>query len=186
MDKKILKAMYLTYNHVKELYEDANFLLSNGRKERAYTFYHFAFEEAGRFFILFRCLGKYLKGEMTKEELNYKTLKEEGYEHHIKKLNESVLKMFIPLVREITDEELIKLEDLYNSLVSEIPKLNKKKNESIYISFIENDFKSPSQNITNEDLGYIKDLAEIQIISIGKMLPIMPQKNEDLEEYKRD
>ena len=52
VEEKYLRAMYLTYEHSVELFNDAELLRQNEKKERAYTFYHFSFEEAGRFFIL--------------------------------------------------------------------------------------------------------------------------------------
>lgn len=91
--EKILKAIYDTYEHSKELYDDAEFLFNNGKKQRAYTFYHFSFEESGRFFLLSKVLFRYLKGEIEAKDLNYKLLKGLGYEKHIEKLEEATLKM---------------------------------------------------------------------------------------------
>lgn len=184
MKEKILKAIYLTYAHIKELYEDANFLLENDKKERAYTFYHFSFEEGGRFFILLKCLYGYFLGEIQSNELNYKRLKEEGYERHIKKLEESTLKMFISPLMSSGLDKFDEIEDRYNDIREKTTTLNDKKNESIYICYNNNEFKKPNDNISYADLKYIKELAEMQILNIEELLPRLPKQNENLKEYR--
>ncbi|MBS9773779.1 MAG: AbiV family abortive infection protein [Tenacibaculum sp.] len=173
MKEKILKAIYDTYNHSKELFDDADFLLQAGKKERAYTFFHFSFEESGRFFILLKVLFEYLQGNIEAKNLNYKYIKTNGYENHIKKLEEATLKMMIiPVWNAIMngDKEAEKfILNFYKSLKSNIDKYNDNKNHSIYLSYINNDFKLPKDLITDDDLHEIKELAEIQIINLEKL-----------------
>lgn len=186
VEEKFLRAMYLTYDHSVELFNDAEFLYQNGKKERAYTFYHFSFEEAGRFFILGEAFFKYISGEITAKELNFKYLKDKGYENHIQKLKASTLKMFIiPSLNVKSEEEKDVLLKIYDDMIDKIPKLNNNKNKSIYIHFEGNNFKSPKELITNDDLEYIRSLAELQLTNIKELLDYLPKIGDDLNEYKR-
>lgn len=186
VEEKFLRAMYLTYDHSVELFNDAELLNKNRKKERAYTFYHFSFEEAGRFFILGEAFFKYISGEITAKELNFKYLKDKGYENHTQKLKASTLKMFIiPFLNVKSEEEEKVLLETYYDMIDKIPKLNNNKNKSIYIHFEENDFKSPKDLITNDDLEYICFLAKLQLTNIKKLLSSLPKIGDDLNEYKR-
>ena len=186
VEEKFLRAMYLTYNHSVELFNDAEFFYENEKKERAYTFYHFSFEEAGRFFILGKMFFEYILGEITAKELNFKYLKGKGYENHIQKLEVSTLKMFItPFLNVKSAEEEKVLIETYCDIIANISKLNDNKNKSIYIHFEGNNFKSPKELITNNDLEYIRSLAELQLMNIKKLLNSLPKIGDDLNEYKR-
>ena len=184
--EKYLRAIYLTNEHSKELFNDAEFLYENNKKERAYTFYHFSFEEAGRLFILARAFYNCILGEIREKELNYKYLKGEGYEEHIQKLKESTLKMFIiPFLNVKSEEEGKVLSDFYNNMKDDVFTLNSNKNKSIYIHFEGNDFKSPKDLITNDDLEYIRSLAELQLMNVENLLNSFPKIGDNLDEYKR-
>lgn len=186
VEEKYLRAMYLTYEHSVELFNDAELLRQNEKKERAYTFYHFSFEEAGRFFILGKIFFEYILGEITAKELNFKYLKDKGYENHIQKLEVSTLKMFItPFLNVKSAEEEDVLSEIYNDIVKNISKLNDNKNKSIYIHFEENNFKSPKDLITDDDLEYIRSLAELQLMNIKELLILLPKIDDNLTEYKR-
>ena len=186
VEEKFLRAMYLTYEHSVELFNDAELLRQNEKKERAYTFYHFSFEEAGRFFILGEAFFNCILGEIPAKNLNSKYLKDKGYENHIQKLEVSTLKMFITtfLNMKSAEEEKVLLE-IYDDMKANISKLNDNKNKSIYIHFEENNFKSPKDLITNDDLGYIRSLAELQLMNIKERLILLPKIDDDLTEYKR-
>ena len=184
VEEKFLRAMYLTYEHSVELFNDAELLRQNEKKERAYTFYHFSFEEAGRFFILGEAFFNCILGEIPAKNLNSKYLKDKGYENHIQKLEVSTLKMFItPFLNMKSAEEEKVLLEIYDDMKANISKLNDNKNKSIYIHFEENN--SPKDLITNDDLGYIRSLAELQLMNIKERLILLPKIDDDLTEYKR-
>ena len=186
VEEKFLRAMYLTYEHSVELFNDAELLRQNKKKDRAYTFYHFSFEEAGRFFILGEAFFNCILGEIPAKNLNSKYLKDKGYENHIQKLEVSTLKMFItPFLNMKSAEEEKVLLEIYDDMKANISKLNDNKNKSIYIHFEENNFKSPKDLITNDDLGYIRSLAELQLMNIKERLILLPKIDDDLTEYKR-
>ncbi|WP_170164549.1 AbiV family abortive infection protein [Sinomicrobium pectinilyticum] len=174
MLEKIYKAMFLTFENATELYEDAEILYKNGKIKRSYTFYHFSFEEGGRFFLLVKVFFKSLLNEIKPFELNYGYLKKNGFEQHIKKLDESVLKLFATQVYtsvlQNNTEQTEKLTEMYEELKGRISEFNNLKNRSIYISYIENEFTKPSNSITLENVDYMKELAGIQLINIKQIL----------------
>lgn len=190
MDKKILEAISLTYEHSKELFEDAEFLYKHQKPERAYTFYHFSFEESGRLFILLKSLFNYLKGEIPLSKLNSKLLRKAGYDDHIKKLEESSLKLVsFPIYNSILQnnkENEKNLIDFYNNLLENIPKLNNNKNRSIYLCFENNHFKKPSDNITEDDIYYIRTIAETQLINIEKNVLNFINRDSNLKEMRKE
>ncbi len=94
--------------------------------------------------------------------------------------------MFItPFLNMKSAEEEKVLLEIYDDMKANISKLNDNKNKSIYIHFEENNFKSPKDLITNDDLGYIRSLAELQLMNIKERLILLPKIDDDLTEYKR-
>ena len=187
MLKKIYDAIFLTYNNSLDLYESAEILYDKGKINRSYTFYHFSFEEGGRFFLLLKVLFQYLQGEINQNKLNYGYLKKLGFEHHIKKLDESVLKLFaMPIYDSVRNNNTVqtdKLVESYEDMVSRVNIFDILKNKSIYLCFENNNFISPSESISYEDLEYMKELAEIQLINIKISLERI-KKEGTLEELK--
>lgn len=174
MLEKIYDALFQTYENASELYEDAEILSRNGKTKRSYTFYHFSFEEGGRFFLLAKVLFKSLMKEIEKSDLNYGYLKRIGFENHIKKLDESVLKLFAqPVYNSVfknDSEQTELLTKMYEDLKIRISEFNNLKNRSIYISYIDNNFVKPTDSITIENVEYMKLLSDIQLINAGKFL----------------
>jgi len=174
MFEKIYNAIFLTYENASELYEDAEILYKNGKTKRSYTFYHFSFEEGGRFFLLAKTLFRFLLKEIEITELNYGYLKSIGFEHHIKKLDESVLKMFTSSVYNSTLENntefIEKLTEMYEDLKGRVNEFNNLKNRSIYISYIDNNFVKPTDSISIDNVEDMKQLADIQLINAKQLL----------------
>jgi len=174
MLEKIYNAIFLTYENASELYEDAEILYKNGKIKRSYTFYHFSFEEGGRFFLLAKTLFRFLLKEIGITELNYGYLKSIGFEHHIKKLDESILKIFASTVYnsilENNTEFTEKLTQMYEDLKTRVNEFNNLKNRSIYISYIDNNFVKPTDSISIENVEDIKQLADIQLINANQLL----------------
>ena len=179
MKNKFSDALLITYNNAVQLYEDATLLEKNNRFSRAFTLYHISFEEAGRFSLLVKNLFKYFLGEIKASDLNYGNLKKQGYENHIEKLNESLLCMFkLPIFNTLVNEngEPYDLLKIYEQFSEDIPKLNKLKNDSLYITFENNSFKSPSDLIDEDSIYQAKTFAEIQIDTMKKMLVWIEEK----------
>lgn len=179
MKTKLFEALKLTYNNAVQLYEDAALLENNGRDQRAFTLYHISFEEAGRFSLIIKNLFKYYLGELKAKELNYGNLKKQGFENHIEKLNETLLFMFkLPIFNTIANQngDTEFLLEKYNQFLIDIPKLNKLKNNSLYITFENNFFKSPKDFIDEDSLFQAKTLAEIQIDTMKKFLEWIEEK----------
>lgn len=188
MLEKIYNALFLTYENASELYEDAEILHNNDKPKRSYTFYHFSFEEGGRFFLLLKVLLKSLQNEIQPSDLNYGYLKSIGFEHHIKKLDESVLKLFAKSVYNSVlqddTEQTKKLTILYEELKGRITEFNNLKNRSIYISHIDNKFIKPMDSISLENVKYMKELAEIQLINANQILEQIRNEG-SLEDLKK-
>ena len=187
MLKKIYETIFLTYNNSLDLYESAEILFEKGKINSSYTFYHFSFEEGGRFFLLLKVLFQYLQGDISKKELNYGYLKKIGFERHTKKLDESVLKLFaLPIYESVINnntEQTDKLIEIHEFISSRVNVFNVLKNKSIYICYEDNSFISPSESISQEDLEYMKELADIQLINIKIFLEKI-KKEGKLEELK--
>ena len=148
MKNKLYEALIKTHKNAIQLYEDAVLLEKNKRPQRAFTLYHISFEEAGRFSLIIKNLFKYFLGEIKAMDLNYGNLKKQGYENHIEKLNESFLYMFkLPVFNTVANDngDADSLLKTYNQLLEDIPELNNLKNNSLYITFENNSFKSPEQ-----------------------------------------
>ncbi len=189
MLKKIYDAIFITYENIIDLHECADLLYNQGKINRSYTLYHFSFEEGGRLFLLLKVLFKYLKGDIESKELNYGYLKKLGFEKHLSKLDESVLKMFVmPIFNSAKNDDMEQMEYLvnfYNEIISNINKLDNFKNKSIYVCFDNNNFVDTYKSITLEDVLYIKDLSEIQKININNHIEMIKNHGsfEDLKKY---
>lgn len=170
MLNKFISLLYKTQDNSRSLFEDAELLSNNDRKERAYTLYHLSFEESGRFFIVLKTLMNYYIGNIELRDLNYGNLKNQGYEKHISKLKESVLKMFTLPILNATENEIEYLTKKYNEFFNDITSSDKKKNLSLYVSHKKNDFYTPSESIESFDVEKAKTLAEIQLATINKFL----------------
>lgn len=125
--------------------------------------------------------------EIGTSDLNYIYLKSIGFEHHIKKLDESVLKLFAQSVYnsvlENDTEQTEQLTKMYEGLKGRVSEFNNLKNRSIYISHIENNFVKPTESITLENVADMKQLAEIQLINAKQLLERI-KKEGSLEDLK--
>jgi AbiV family abortive infection protein len=176
MTNKIIDAINLTHENAKGLYEEAEILYEHKKFGRAYTLFHLAFEECGRFHMLHTIFLKYISGEIKPKDINYGALKKLGYERHDLKISESFLGIYtIAYInlkkhhentfasenefKKISDELLLELE---NSKKDEA-ELNRLKNVGLYVTFSENDFHLPDKTITVSQFLKIKKLAELSL-----------------------
>jgi len=123
---------------------------------------------------LAKTLFRFLLKEVEITELNYGYLKSIGFEHHIKKLDESVLKMFASSVYNSTlqnnTEFTEKLTEMYEGVKGRVNEFNNLKNRSIYISYIDNNFVKPTDSISIDNVEEMKLLADIQLINAERLL----------------
>lgn len=191
MKKRIIEAIYLTIENAKGLYEEAEILKEHNKCGRAYSLYHLAFEECGRFQLLHSFFLEYITGEIQLKDLNYKKLKELGYERHDLKITKNFIGLFtnalINLYNqtknqsiesfEVNSKESIQklLEELEN-LQQQETELNRLKNVGLYVSFKDNEFHLPDNTITLSQLMNIEKLARISILVIESKIKYIELK----------
>jgi AbiV family abortive infection protein len=181
MKEKMVEAIYFTLENAKGLYEEAKILQENNKCARAYSLYHLAFEECGRFYMIHNLLLQYASGEIKLKELNYGTLKKLGYERHDLKISKSFLGLFVTEILYLHDstkvldiedfqktnaEALAKLTEEYNKLKEQEIELNILKNVGLYVSFKDNEFHLPDDTITLSQFINIEKLAKIGLNSM--------------------
>ncbi|MDH4471511.1 MAG: AbiV family abortive infection protein [Fluviicola sp.] len=163
--EKTYNAIFQSLQNAKDLYEDGKILDLHGRLPRAYTLYHFSFEETGRAFILSSLFLDYILKELDYRDFIPKRLNERGYIDHQKKLNNATFEFskFAAYASILGNRnDLIdKIQKLYDGF--EIGKMDENKNKSIYLSFSKNEFLIPSDGLSEDDLNEMKILAEINL-----------------------
>nr|WP_299167568.1 AbiV family abortive infection protein [uncultured Allomuricauda sp.] len=199
MLKQIIKAIYLTFENVESLYEDATILKSHSKFGRAYTLFSLSFEEAGRFYILYNMLMDYLTGELKAKDINYGKLKKLGYENHILKISESysgmqkiatILTMIErdqnkdPNLKEEKEKEVDKVFDVFDKLRKSETDLNELKNVGLYVTFKNNEFRLPDKTITASQFIEIENLAKWSLGFLKKVIDFAENKG-GLSEFER-
>ena len=163
--EKIYYAIKPCFENAQDLFDDGEILFKKGRLPRAYTLYHFSFEETGRCFILLNIFFDYAKGKIDFRDLKPELLKKRGYQDHVKKLKKSTLEFrnFGAYFCGLDDRKdmLTRLEKLYEEF-DEIA-MDENKNKSIYLCLNKNEFKAPSNLLKEDDFYQMKDLAEINL-----------------------
>jgi AbiV family abortive infection protein len=164
-EEKIFYALRPSFQNAKDLFEEAELLNNSNRPTRAYTLYHFSFEETGRCFILLNLFIESALGKINPKDVNFKTLKSRGYQDHIKKLKKSTLEFsklstYIAILGNRPDI-LESVEKLYEKF--DVNKMNINKNSSIYLSFKDDNFKMPTKCISQDDHLQMKNIAEINL-----------------------
>lgn len=167
-------------NNAEELYQDAEILLSNNRIERAYALFQLSIEEIAKAFILTNALifddisSKEVSSKLEKMILNheYKSRKSIGIESYVYEILKNIdEKIYEKIVLDAIKE------------YSSIKQLNNKKNESLYVSFINHEFVSPNEKIEIEEVKKIKTKAGFRI-QIGKGFILGIVKNNELIKEK--
>lgn len=159
-DKDLEKAYHLTFNNAKELIEEADGLRIFERYPRAYTLYQLAIEEIGKCNIIYSAILDFYMG--TTIDNNY--LKEKGFFDHKKKTRASLnseliaIKSFERHIGRETDLSQ-KIIDDYNN----VEEINNKKNQSLYVNLIGDNFSAPSSIITPKMVDDIFTTAYIRL-----------------------
>lgn len=195
MKKRIIEAIYLSLENAKGLYEEAEILKEHNKCGRAYTLYHLAFEECGRFHLLHCFFLEYATGEIQLKDLNYKKLKELGYERHDLKITKNFhglfANAFINLYKqtenqsiesfEVNSKESIqKLLEVLENLQQRETELNRLKNAGLYVSFKDNKFHLPDNTITLSQFINIEKLARISIMAVESNIQYIESKGVDI------
>lgn len=145
---KLILGIRKAFINSESLLCDADILSTNGKWAHAYALCQFAIEELSKIFILYKLWIDRINGN----EVNYKNVASEFLNHKPKlKISFEVIKQLFLLYKEKTGDE--KINDLIKRsewFLQNIKYLNDLKNESLYVSIIENDFQSPSEIITKE------------------------------------
>jgi len=191
MKEKMVNAIYFTLKNAKALYEEAKILKEHNKSARAYSLYHLAFEECGRFYMLHNLLLQYAAGEIKLKELNYGTLKKLGYERHDLKISKSFLGLFVTSIlylhnstknlviedfKNTNAEAIAKLKEEYNKLKEQETELNRLKNVGLYVSFKDNEFNLPDNTITQSQFMNIEKLAKMGLDSMEANIEYIESK----------
>lgn len=178
MKEEIINAIYLTLENANGLYEEAEILIENKKFGRAYTLYHLAFEECGRFHLLYNFYMDYVTGEKQLKDLNYGNLKKNGYERHDIKISKSFDAIFMisGIILHIEHLDIPKnerakiIEAPINELLEELKnwrsqelELNRLKNVGLYVTFNDNKFHLPDKTITVAQYIKIKKVAKLSL-----------------------
>lgn len=191
MDEKFIKALYLTYENAKSLFEEAEILEEKRKVGRAYTLYHLCFEECGRFHLINKFLGEYFSGEIKAKELNYGNLKKRGFENHNLKISENFKGIYfitylslyakskIDLIEDFENEYKIEIEKITNQLnvlLEQENELNRLKNVGLYVTFNNNNFNLPDDAIMTSAFLQIKNLAVMSLNVVKKIIDYAENK----------
>ena len=191
MKNKIIEAIYLTLQNAKDLYEEAEILKEHNKCGRAYSLYHLAFEECGRFHLLHNFFLEYVTGEIQLKDFNYGKLKEIGYERHDLKITKNFIGLFtnafINLYNSTENESIESFEvnkkESIDRLLGELEnlqqqetELNRLKNVGLYVSFKDNDFHLPDDTITLSQFMNIEKLSRISIIAVESNIKYIESK----------
>lgn len=192
MLEKYEKALYVILKNAKDLNEEADLLYENGSTARAYSLYHLSFEEAGKFQIIHSEISEFIVGKITKRELNFKRLKQLGFENHKMKMSEcfnnisfmSIISMYSNSGCKTIEEFDTKNEKLINEIVQNTEKLkkneekfNRLKNASLYVTYYDNEFLHPNEQIMTSDFFTIKKLSNLGIDACEKVISFIENKN---------
>ena len=158
-DKDLEKAYNLTFNNAKELIEEADGLRIFERYPRAYTLYQLTIEEIGKCNIIYSAILDFYMG--TTIDNNY--LKKRGFFDHKEKTKSSLSSELIAIKsfeKHIGKETNLsqKVVDDYNN----VEEINNKKNQSLYVGLIGDNFFAPSSMITKEMVDGIFMTAHIR------------------------
>lgn len=163
--EKIFNAIIPAYQNALDLFQDADILYKSDRLPRAYSLYHFSFEESGKCFILVNLFFDYAMCKVNFQDIKPKLLKQRGFQDHIGKLKKSTLEFskFGTYVSILGGKEdfIQQIEKMYKNF--NVEKMDNNKNYSIYLTFKNNNFIMPSDLINEDDFYEMKNLAEINL-----------------------
>ena len=183
-EQKILNGLPKILDNAEALLTDANLLYKNHRKERAYALYQLSIEEIAKAFIL---LSSILLEDTSSEEYQKKLMKD--IQNHTYKSKRSIaINYFIKdlLIEKNGNSEYEQMVlDSFKEIDS-IKEINNKKNYALYTTYINNEFKSPLELISEEDVKEIKGRATNRVIIGNKFMSEMVKHYETIKAQTKD
>lgn len=162
-ETKLLSGMKKTISNAESLFQDADCLLKNRSYQRAFTLFHLSSEEIGRYFILFDLLFDSFSGR----EISYPRLKQLGYSDHTTKLQRSYFAeaavLFFHSMENDWGDGIKELWDELNAKIKIVSNQNKLKNQSLYVTWENNDFQLPDEMIDEEVCIEAMAIAELRL-----------------------
>jgi len=154
---EIKRGIFLALENARELSEDAEILFKSGKYARAYTLYQLGMEEVGKSNILFNALAglRYNHKDVDWNAMN------KGFWRHTTKSERAIAieKLMVDMLKtEATDVAGIEDWEAYYEQLSniDVDKLDKMKNDSLYLGFEDGKFRLPKDAITKEMTEEIK------------------------------
>jgi len=176
LEQEFFNGLELSIINARNFFDDAEILEKNKRRVRSYTFYQLCIEECGRFYMIYNCLRDYYKKKQEPKELNYGKLKKLGFDKHTEKTEINFSNLILTNMVFLEMSDLKGNQYLENKLIQSIQyltslkdQLNYLKNESLYVSFTNNKFTLPGENISLYEYDIVKNLANISIRTIEKL-----------------
>ena len=153
-DNELHLGIEKVFDNAKELIDEADFLFANDRYSRAYCLYQLASEEIGKGRLLFALIMNRKLGD----KIDYKSVDKEFYFHQAKSKSALFFEMVAYLVMYSTqkDKSADERRDLFAKAVANVhdennaEKLNRYKNDSLYVGLQNDKFVCPSELITQE------------------------------------
>jgi AbiV family abortive infection protein len=180
-ESELLIAVSKSISNSEDLISDADLLLDNNRLARAYTLYQLALEEAGKAIDIYSSL---LFGTFKDNE-GQKILKG-NFKSHIKKAERARTIGIYWALQLFKSNNRSKGEEMLLSIFKEMKaakEINDYKNYSLYTSFIDNTYKSPSEIITDKIVSVIRSVAKDRVVLIKQFFTIPSKKYEEMKAY---
>ena len=180
-EKELLIAVSKSISNSEDLISDADLLLDNNRLARAHALYLLAIEEAGKAMDVY---GSLLLGTFKDSEAQ-KILKE-NFKSHIKKAGRARTISILWAVQLFKQNNKSKGEEVLQSILLEMgaaKQINDYKNYSLYTSFVDDTYKTPSEIITEKMVSVIRGLAKDRVALVKQFFMIPPQQYEDMKTY---
>lgn len=162
-------AFDVTLDNAKQLQEEAYILYVFEHYARSYSLYQLSIEEVGKCIIFLTALLYLLKGKMVDEKL----LMDLGFRYHQKKTLGSLgaEKILLDFFQKYSNTDLSVLYEDLEWEQKNINVTNDLKNNSLYVSIIDETFQTPKDLITKEMVEEIAFKADLRIKGVGPMFP---------------
>ncbi|PXY42725.1 hypothetical protein DMB65_01505 [Flavobacterium cheongpyeongense] len=178
--EKYFQAIDKAFNNAEELIEDAEILAKHNKKARAYTLFQLSIEEIGKAFLTFQFV---LNGNIEDAEETKRFFKD-FRNHTVKtKTSQGIDFMFALQIeksrysKKMIEEFIFQRDDVIIS--------NDYKNYSLYTSYKDGEFCTPSEIITKDMLDKISKHAKFRL-QVGKPFIKLGIDNYDILFKTRD
>ncbi|WPU92498.1 AbiV family abortive infection protein [Mucilaginibacter sabulilitoris] len=166
-DKELEKGFSMVIGNAQSLFDEATLLFANGYFARSYSLSQLAIEEVGKSTLLCRAVLAFYMGE----EVNSKYLDKLGFRDHQQKTRLSLKSELISVY--LYEKSIDEKTDFRGSIIdvfSRVDKLNSLKNESLYVSMVDDKFSVPSEIISSDMAKELLEKAELRLVSAKPLL----------------